>query len=354
MGGLERVVIDLIKHLSRDRWDSSLYCLKEGGSLVHELESVGCTVHELYKKDRIEYSLFWRIAKLFRQENVQIVHCHNYGALFYGAIGSRLARTRGTVYTAHGVYSALRLGKLRYARLVPVDRVIAVSADAREAALSAGPLRPGDVQTLPNGINTGLFAVDGNPEELKRELGVPEDVPVFGIVGRLSPEKQHDTLLKAMKLLATQVPGAVLIVAGDGPIRPDLESLATELDITSNVFFLGERHDVPQLLQALDVFVLSSRSEGLSIALLEAMAGGLPIVATDVGGNSEVIVDGETGLLVPPGDPEALAQAMAAVATDRERTRSMGELGRKRVNEIYSLDAMVKQYEAVYDGLLGS
>ena len=353
VGGLERVVINLIKNLPRDQWEASLYTLREGGQLVHELREDGFPVHHLNKKDGVNYKLFFRIAGLFKQEKVDIVHCHNFGALLYGSVGSRLARTSGTVYTAHGIYSSERLGRLKFARLLPVDRILAVSADSREAMLAHGSMAPDAVETLPNGIDTTLFGAKADSSELRAELGLPLDAPVFGIVARLSPEKMHSVLLDAMALLIKRVPNAVLVIVGDGDIRADLEKHAAEIDVTSNVSFLGVRSDVHRLLQALDVFVLSSRAEGLSLTLLEAAAAGLPIVATDVGGNSEVVVDGQTGILVEPNNPSALAAAMERIATDPERGRSMGELGRARVNEFYSLDAMVKRYEAVYYDVLG-
>jgi sugar transferase (PEP-CTERM/EpsH1 system associated) len=354
VGGLERVVINLMKHMPRDVYTASLYCLKEGGNLTNELLEDGYQVQYMYKKDGLEFSLFPRIAKHFKRERVDIVHCHNYGALFYGAVGSRLARAAGTVYTAHGTYSADRLGRLRFARFVPVDRVVAVSAQAREAMLAPGNITPDRVDTLPNGIDTELFDVTLDRRELKRELGLPEGVAVFGIVARLSPEKQHRILLDAMALLGAEHSGSVLVVVGDGPIRSELEAHAAGAGIAERVLFLGERRDVPRLLQVFDVFVLSSRLEGLSLTLLEAMAAGLPIVATDVGGNSEVVVDGRTGFIVESGDPAALASRMARLAGDPELSRSMGEMGRKRVVERYSLQAMVKRYDTVYHELLES
>lgn len=352
VGGLERVVINLIKTFPRDKWETSLYTLREGGQLVHELRKEGFAVHHLNKKDGVDYKLFFRIARLFRRERIDLVHCHNFGALLYGAVGSRLARTSGTIYTAHGLYSAGRLGKLRLPRLVPVDRVVVVSDSARDAMLAPGRMVPERVETLPNGIDTTLFGAKADSKKLRAELGLPWDAPVFGIVARLSPEKLHHVLLDAMVLLIQRLPKALLVVVGDGALRADLEQHAKQIGVTSSVSFLGERSDVHRLLQAFDVFVLSSETEGLSLTLLEAAAAGLPIVATDVGGNSEVVVDGHNGILVEPNNPQALAAAMERLAAEPKRARSMGELGRERVNELYSLDAMVKRYEAVYDGVL--
>jgi sugar transferase (PEP-CTERM/EpsH1 system associated) len=352
VGGLERVVINLMKNLPRDDYDASLYCLKEGGNLADELEDDGYRVHYMYKKDRVDYALFFKIAKLFKHERVEIVHCHNIGAVLYGSIGSKLARAAGTVYTAHGTYSANRFGKFRYSKFLPVNKVVTVSGEARRAMLATGQVGPNDVSTLPNGIDTDLFNVDVDTHDIKHQIGIPGGVPVFGIVARLSPEKQHNVLLDAMALLGGAAAASVLVVVGDGPIRSQLETHAVEAGIADRVFFLGERRDVPRLLKIFDVFVLSSRFEGLSLTLLEAMAAGLPIVATDVGGNAEVVVDGKTGLIVEQGVAGALASAMEKIGTNPNLAREMGDLGRKRVVEQYSLEAMVKGYDAIYHEIL--
>ena len=352
VGGLERVVINLIKHMPRDRWAPSLYCLRAGGILVEELIADGYPVRHFDKQDGLSISLFPRIARTMRDDGIQIVHCHNYGALLYGAIASRMAKTRGTVYTAHGVYSGVRLAKLRAARMVPVDKILAVSDDARDEMLALGRLRASDVSTLPNGIDTSVFNTNNDAAGLREELGLAQDAPVFGIVARLSPEKMHQTLLEAFAKLLQTIPSARLLIIGDGPIRSELESSAETLGVMGPAVFLGERKDVPRLLKAFDVFVLASRLEGLSLTLLEAAATGLPIVATDVGGNSEVVVDGKTGRIVPSGDAAALADAMAEVAADLRRAREMGRAGRQRIEDYYSLTAMVRQYETVYDELL--
>jgi sugar transferase (PEP-CTERM/EpsH1 system associated) len=354
VGGLERVVINLMKHLPRGDYDASLYCLKEGGNLADELENDGYRVHYMYKKDRVDYTLFFRIAKLFKREGVEVVHCHNIGAVLYGSVGAKLARTAGTLYTAHGTYSANRFGKLRYSRFLPVKKVVTVSEQARQAMLSTRQVGPDDVKTLPNGIDTELFNVEIDKRGLKLELGIPDGVPVFGIVARLSPEKQHSVLLDAMGLLGGTASTSVLVVVGGGPIRAQLEAQAVEAGISDRVFFLGERRDVPRLLKLFDVFVLSSRLEGLSLTLLEAMAAGLPVVATDVGGNAEVVVDGQTGLIVEQGVPQPLAAAMEKIGTNPELAARMGQLGRKRVVEQYSLEAMVRRYDTIYHEILGS
>jgi glycosyltransferase involved in cell wall biosynthesis len=236
---------------------------------------------------------------------------------------------------------------------MPIDRVVTVSDDARVAMLSSGHFNPAAVKTLPNGIDVGMFNVEVDKPALKRDLGLPEGVPVFGIVARLSWEKRHKVLLDAMTKLEGAAASSILVVVGGGPMRSELEQYAAEAGVAGRVHFLGERRDVPRLLQIFDAFVLSSKLEGLSLTLLEAAAAGLPIVATDVGGNAEVVVDGRTGFIVEPENPGALGDAMSRLGGDSGLARSMGERGRERVSEHYSLEAMVRRYDEIYHEILG-
>jgi sugar transferase (PEP-CTERM/EpsH1 system associated) len=352
VGGLERVVINLMRNLDPERYRSSTYSLRAGGNLAGELEAAGIPVYSLGKRDGVDVPVFFRAAKLFRRENIDIVHCHNYGALLYGSIGGKLAGASGTVYTAHGTYSAKKLGQSRFGRYLPVNRIIAVSEDARKSILADGRIRPRDVETLPNGIDTGKFDLDVDVSEIKRELGLPDGARVLGIVARLSWEKDHKTLFDAMLRLKNKGLGAVLVVVGGGPLAKNLEKYVEDAGLADTVLFLGERSDVPRLLQVFDVFVLSSTMEGLSLTLLEAMAAGLPIVATDVGGNSEVVLDGDTGILIEPQNAAAMAAAMEMLLADDSLARKMGSRGRERVIELFSLEAMVKRYETIYEELL--
>jgi sugar transferase (PEP-CTERM/EpsH1 system associated) len=364
IGGLERVVIGLLRRLDRARFRSVLYCLREGGALIDEAAAAGAAVCPLNKKEGVDYRLFVRLARSLKTQGVDIVHCHNFGPLIYGSVSGRMARTAGVVYTAHGRYSSSRLGRVFFRRSWLVDRIVTVSDDARDVAINKGGVRPDRVVTLINGIDVERFAgADG--ERLlasgatkfcarRRELGIPEDAFVFGIVARLTAVKDHRNLFEAMVRLRRDHPAAHLCVVGDGELSDELKARAAELELGNAVSFMGARRDVPQLLNTFDAFVLSSYSEGLSITLLEAMAAGLPVVATDVGGNPEVVIDDVTGFIVRPRDPDALAGAMKAVMDDPDEAAGMGERGSDRVKRKFSLDVMVRGYEQIYEELLRS
>jgi len=203
--------------------------------------------------------------------------------------------------------------------------------------------------TIHNGIDTDRFGSPHDSSAIRAALGLCADQPVIGIVARLDPIKNHEALITAMKQIVAQLPRAVLLIVGDGPLRSELEAQVSSLALGDHVCFLGARADVPELLGAIDLFVLCSHSEGLSLTLIEACAAGKPIVATDVGGNAEVVQHQETGLLVPLGQPELLAEAILEVLGDREKALQMGQNGRRNFEEQFVLGAMVQEYEKLYE-----
>ncbi len=194
------------------------------------------------------------------------------------------------------------------------------------------------VQTICNGIDTALFDYVG-----------PRPGGPIVTVTRLSPEKDVATLIRATQLAVREQPGMQVEIAGDGTCMLSLKQLTQELGLDDNVYFLGQVSDVPRLLERASLFVLSSISEGISLTLLEAMARGLPVVATRVGGTPEVVVDGVTGILVPPRDPQALANAMLRLSRDADTARRMGLTGRQRVERHFDVRRAVAAYEALYE-----
>jgi glycosyltransferase involved in cell wall biosynthesis len=279
------------------------------------------------------------------------VHCHNFSPVVYGAAAARLARVRGLIYTIHGRATSARSKQRMLERMGWIDRVVPVSDDARKIILRTTRLAPEKVRTIVNGIDVGLFERDIDRRAKREELGISENTAVFGIVARLTAAKDHHVLFESFARLVRKVPRAVLLVVGDGELSDHLHALVQGLAMQDHIKFLGLRRDIPEILCALDAFVLCSHSEGLSVTLLEAMAAGLPIVATRVGGNTEVVQAGKTGLIVPPRDPVALEAAMRELVNNAERSREMGLRGRERVRECFGVDKMVREYQAFYSEL---
>jgi glycosyltransferase involved in cell wall biosynthesis len=284
-----------------------------------------------------------RLARLFSELRPDVVHTHNLHAHFYATPAARLARVPAVVHTRHGA----ALGATRHGRLLfwaacrMADRVVSVSADTGRLSAREGRLRPGQGVTIWNGIDIGRFPYRG-----------PAAGPNLITISRLEPVKDLPTLLKAAAAARRQGPALRLTVVGHGSERAALQALAQALDLGDAVAFLGERADVAPLLASAAVFVSSSSSEGVSLTLLEAMAVGLPVVATAVGGNPEVVEHGVTGELVPAAAPEALAAAIVRVCEDPSRAAALGRAGRARVDRHFDVRQMVAAYERLYDGVL--
>lgn len=338
IGGQEKLLVEFAKHADRDRFHLRFVSLSTRGELADELEAHGWPVEAIGLEPGLQPRWPFKLAKLFRYWGADIVHTHNERPLIYSAPAARLARVQTVIHTKHGrgVGNTRRQNWLVASIARLTDHFICVSDDCTRLAIEQGvPAKR--VSTLHNGIDLASF--DGN--------GGAEAGPAV-IVARLCPEKDHATLLRATALVMRQEPNFRLRIAGDGPCRNDLQALAAQLQLGPGVEFVGLARDVPALLKQARLYVLSSISEGVSLTLLEAMASGLPIVATRVGGTPEVVIDGETGLLVPAGDAERLAAALLQLWRDDRAGRSMGCAGRRRVQERFDVRRMVARYEELY------
>jgi glycosyltransferase involved in cell wall biosynthesis len=341
VGGLEKLLVDFVRNADRSRFDLRVVTLGARGRLAAEVEALGSSVDALntppglFARARSIVSL----ARRFRRDRIDVVHTHSEGPLLYGSTAARLAGVKRVIHTRH---HGPDLGNSRRAIAAMalatrwVDRVACVSDAGARQSICEG-VAASKVVTVWNGIDLDRFAYRG-PN--------PEGSAV--IVARLSPEKDHATLLRAASLALRADPGFRLEIAGDGPCHEDLKRLANELELGDCVRFLGRVDDVPALLARASMLVLSSTMEGISLTLLEAMARGLPVVATCVGGNPEVVIDGETGLLVPAGSPAALAHAMVSLRHSPDLCRSMGRAGRERAEQFFDIKQMVSTYESMY------
>jgi sugar transferase (PEP-CTERM/EpsH1 system associated) len=340
-GGLERILADLARHHDRDVCEPTFVALRETGPFADRIRDAGCAVKRVHAANR--FAEVQALRRLFRDRQFDVVHAHNTYPHIYAGLAARLAGVPVVVQTRHGQRAGHDWkSTLQYrwaSRLV--DRIIAVSDDAARLCVDADGIRPDKVCRIWNGIDLADFDFHG-----------PATEPVAIAVARLSPEKDFPTLLRAVATAAQSVPRLKLRIVGDGPERSRLEALSRELGIGERVEFLGERHDVPALLAQAGFFVTSSLTEGLSLTLLEAMAVGLPVIATSVGGNPEVVLDGVTGRLVPAGDAAALAQALVMFCHEPECWRDYGVAGRERVETHFDIRRVARDYEKLYAELL--
>lgn len=350
VGGLERVVATLAKAQRAAGARVFVYALDRAGALAEPLPAAGVPVRTVGRSQYgFDPGAVMRLARMLRKDGVRIVHGHNYGAVWYGALAARLMRGTRVIYTIHGAVTSARRSTSRLLHLGLVNDVVFVSAHARTVARTAGLVVERHVHTIVNGVDLAAFAVPGDGRTIRREHGIAEDAPVCGIVARLTEAKDHPTLFAAVARLRESYPGLHCLVVGDGELRVDLERDAASRGVGDRIHFAGARENVRDYLNAMDVFVLSSVTEGLAMTLLEAMAAARPIVATRVGGNPEAVEEGTTGLLVAPSNPGALASAIASLVDRPDVARAMGEAGRNRALRHFNLDSMRSRYQAVYE-----
>jgi glycosyltransferase involved in cell wall biosynthesis len=352
-GGLERVVIDLALAQKAAGHDCTVVCLYEEGLLAGELRANGVQVDACRKGSGFDLGALRRMRALLRAHGAEILHSHNIIAHVYAALASRGLGVRRFLNTRHGRGVAPPgRGRLRLYSLSMrwTDRVVAVCEAARRNLAEHDRVAGAKLAVVPNGIHVERFAAASPAahDAVASLLGVDAATKIVGCVGRLNWAKDLPTLIRAFAALSRRGPDAVLALIGDGSLREDLERLASDEGVADRVVFLGDRSDVRDLLPGLDVFAMSSVSEGYSIALLEASASALPIVATNVGGNAEIVNDGISGRIVEPGAAALFADALQEVLADPARARAMGAAGMAWVRRDGSVEAMAARYEALY------
>lgn len=338
IGGMEKLLVEFARHVDRQRFDLHFLSLSSRGGVAEEIAACGWPVTALDEPNGLRPGLVWRLARIFHREHVDVVHTHNIKPHLYSVPAARLAAVPAVIQTRHGQsYQASwrRITAFRLATLF-TDHVVCVSQDSRQRSARLGIARR-KLCTVWNGIDIARFPYQG---------------PCAGgpvvTVARLSPEKDMQTLIRAAAIAVARIPSFRLEVAGDGPCFAELEQLAAALGVRGQVRLLGKVEDVPGLLARASLFVLPSLTEGISLTLLEAMAAGLPVVATAVGGTPEVVLEGKTGWLVTPGDAEALAARMCGVLESPALGLAMGRCGHDRVEQHFDVRRMVRQYEDLY------
>jgi len=350
-GGTERLLIELVTRLNAEI-PMAVCCLDERGAWAIDVERADIRVTALGRTPGFHPTLGRAIARDARQHRATVIHAHHYSPFVYSALSRLWGSKCPVIFTEHGRLSdAGPSPKRRWANQVfshVPGRAFAVSEDVRAHLLGEG-FPSGRVGVIYNGISVGSLPDAGSRAAARTRLGIDDDVVVVGTIGRLDPVKDFRTLLAAMGAVRTERPSALVIV-GDGPERAALERAARELGILDTVRFLGHRDDARAWLAACDVYANSSISEGVSLTILEAMAAGLPIVATRVGGTPE-IVDSSCGRLVPARDPSALAAALSDLAGRPALRRELGQTARLRAETRFTIERMVNEYAEVYRGI---
>ncbi len=342
-GGMERLLVEFARCHDPKRYELHFVALHNLGQPAEDVRAAGCQVHLLPDRRGKPWSQWRELVRFLKQLQPDIVHTHNAYPHLYGTLAARWCRTPVVVNTRHGrrIGNTWKARTLFWAAGLLADRIVAVSEDSAQLCRTEVSLPSGRVSRIWNGIDLSRFTFRGPARE-----------PVAISVARLSPEKDFPTLIKAVALAAEVVPELKLKIVGDGPERPRLEQLIAELGQGSRIELLGERQDVPDLLATAGFYATATLTEGISLTLLEAMACGLPVLATHVGGNPEIVEEARTGFLVPSANVDALAAALIRMVHSQPLWPELGRQGRLRVEQHFTNTLMVSSYEALYQDLL--
>jgi glycosyltransferase involved in cell wall biosynthesis len=360
VGGLERIVIDLVRIGKQRGGEISVLCLERPGPLAAAAVSHGAAVACLKKPPGISRRTVRLAEEFLADTRPDVVHTHQIGPLWYVGLAARRARVPGVIHTEHidnvvkakGFWKKLKCRGLWHRAARYTERFCCVSEDIARSAARWRTVSRRKLDVVLNGVDVERFADRSTTPSLRPELGLAGDVKVIGTVGRLAEVKRQDLLLRGFARLHATVPKTHLLIVGDGPERGPLVELACELGISQATTFAGYQAEPERFLQIMDLFALTSRLEGLPMALLEAWAAGLPAVATAVGGVPDLVKHGENGLLIPSGDEDGLVLSLKSMLDDVNLAATFARRGQALVREHYSLQRMALDYEARYMELL--
>jgi glycosyltransferase involved in cell wall biosynthesis len=349
VGGAETLLVNLIRRMDRSRFAPELCCLKSLGPLGEVMAREIPTFNNLLS-NKWDIGVLGRLTRLLKERRTAAVITVGAGdKMFWGRLAARRAGVPVVISAIHSTGWPDAIGRLNRMLTPWTDAFIGVAAPHGRYLIDEEGFPAHKVRVIPNGVDVDKFnpSVDGS--HVRTELGLSATTPVAGIVAALRPEKDHATLLRAMAIVHRSVPDAHLLIVGDGPERPVLEVLSRDLSLDRAVHFLGTRSDIPQLLAAMDVFVLTSRMEASPVSILEAMAIGKPVIAPRVGSIPDSVAHGQTGFLTDPGNVEEVASRLVELFLHPDGAAAMGKAGRALVERRWSLDCMVDGYQRLIE-----
>ncbi|NWN90417.1 glycosyltransferase [Marinobacter adhaerens] len=350
-GGTEQVIRQLVTNLPAEGFNSLVMCIDgHVGEIGKQISEEGVPVHALSRGQGFDWELAKKIRQEIRNHEIDIVHCHQYTPWVYGWL-AHIGTSAKVIFTEHGRFYPDRY---RYKAMLinPVlvlftPAIIAISTATKSALARYEFIPSRRIEVIYNGIE-GITESRSDTESVRVKHGLPDTSLVFGTVSRLDPVKNQSMMIRAFQQCVSEHPECFLLIVGDGPERDALEQLVSELALENSVIFTGFISKPDAYLAAMDVFLLSSFTEGTSMTLLETMSLGIPAVATAVGGNPEVIDKDKTGVLVPNDDEKAFAKEMIRMVDDLSLRTEMGANARQRFNECYSASAMAENYLTLY------
>ena len=346
LGGLENGLVNLVSGLDRERFQHAIFCMKVLGPNAARAEAAGAQVELVGRPEARNRLIIPKLYMRFRRFRPHVVHTRNFGTVD-AIVAGRLARVPGIVHGEHGWDTADMDGadprprSIRRFLAPSVRRFIAVSEDIGAWLADHGEKLAGKITTIHNGVDLERFQCD-------RKLDSAREIFLVGTIGRLTPVKDQGALIEAFDIIAARHDHVRLLIVGGGELDSSLRAAAQAASFSERIEIRAPTDDASTVYPDMDLFVLPSLNEGISNTILEAMASGLAVVATRVGGNPELVVDGETGALVPPSNPRELAAALEVYATNPQLARTHGAAGRARAEKSFSLDRMCEAYEDLY------
>ncbi|MDI6791425.1 MAG: glycosyltransferase [bacterium] len=362
-GGAQSLLLSQLKNIDRNKYRIKVATILRPGALAPSFERLGFPVINLGMHGKLDPRIFTRLYHLIKSEQVDIIHTHTFPADFFGRMVGWAMRYPIIVTTVHNI------GKLRAGYSLRIDRalsgandlIIACSEKVKEVLISQG-IREDKIQVICNGVDVEEInsrcpaSITGRTPVLLSKAsitgGTPVPLSVVGVVGSLLPIKGHSYFIQAAKEVSRELPGVRFVIVGDGLLRGELEALTEKLGLSPRVNFTGFREDVLNLMAGFDLLVLPSLAEGFGIVLAEAMALSKPVVASRVGGIEEIVVDGETGILVPPAQPGELSRAIIQALRDGKKASEMGRKGYQRVKARFDIKTKVRELEGAYERLM--
>jgi glycosyltransferase involved in cell wall biosynthesis len=355
-GGTERLVVQMSRSFAGD-FEVSVVCLDEPGLWESKLREEGIPVYCLWRQAGLDFSMALKLAQYCRRHSIDIIHAHQCTPWFYAALSRLVYGFPKLLLEEHGrLFPEAENPKRILANRLMIKplthRFVAVSEDIRIRLVRYEGLDYERIEVIYNGVADAPPLDNASRDQIRGGLGIGRNDFLIGTAGRIDPIKNLPLLLKAIAGVREKFPSLRGLLVGDGPIFKEIKALRDQLGLSNVVLMPGHRDDARRLIACMDLFVLPSFSEGASMALLEAMAAGVPVAVTEVGGNPEIVTRGETGWVVPSDSVKELSSALLEAASDSRRAGEFGEAGRRRFEERFSYEAMIDSYRRIYTEML--
>jgi glycosyltransferase involved in cell wall biosynthesis len=351
IGGTEMVIKNLIKGINHELFDMSIYCIEEPiGPWGRDLESNGIQITAQARQPGFDNSLIFAIRKHIKNNKIDVLHCHQYTPWVYGVLAAFGTKTK-VIFTEHGRFypdSSSWKRKLINPWLCRItDHITSISKATKKALVEFENIYESNIKVIYNGIKKPEVVKD-KVDELRLKLGISKDTKILGTIARLDPIKNHSMMLDAFSIVLKEHPDTVLIIVGDGEERKNIENKIRQLNIEDKVIMAGYEPQPQHYLALMDIFLLSSLSEGTSMTLLEAMSLGKPCVVTDAGGNKEIISDHHNGLVTPNNDADMFALGIKKLLHNSETLEHYGNNAKNRFTELFSVTSMTEHFQQIY------